>query len=475
MNKNRLEEFEAIFNPQSIAFVGGFGSQKRNNHALDYFLAAGYKGKVFPVSRSESETHGLKTYRSVREIPEPVDYVIIMVPVAGVLEVIDDCIARGVKVVQLFTAGFSEKGDERAAQLEREMIARAQRAGMRVVGPNCAGISVPPKLIPLETTGIIGPPGNIAVLAQSGGNTEVLIDAGLARGIHYSKLISFGNAADLNAIDFLEYLKEDPETRIIGTYLEGITDGRRLYHLIAEIAPNKPVVFLKGGRTEEGKAMVASHTASLAGSKTVWTAAMKQAGAIEVDTLEEMADTLLAFQYLPPLSGNRVMVVSQLGGGAGGAGVLAADLCTSQGLELPQFSQETKDKLKSIVTGPGSILRNPIDVGRLAINVKRMREVLEILADQPGIDFIMLNERPTFLLAFLPDTDLNAINDMLVDFHSEHKKPLIVVSPPGGEHEVERMAVEKKLTEAGIPVYPGFDRAARAMMNFIRYWRWRGG
>ena len=274
-------------------------------------------------------------------------------------------------------------------------------------------------------------------------------------------------------MDFLEYLKEDPETGIIAVYLEGITDGRRLYQLIAQISPIKPIVLLKGGRTEAGREMAASHTGSLAGSKAVWTAAMKQAGAIEVDTLDEMADTLMAFQFLPPLNGNQVAVISQLGGGAGGAGVLAADVCTNLGLELPAFTGEIKDRLKSIVNVPGSILRNPLDMGALGGNSAVLRKVLELLADFPDIDLIMLNERPTFLLALATEVELQAINDVLVDFHHRHRKPLVVVSPPGGVYEAERVAVETRLTEAGIPVYASFERAAKAITNIIGYWRFR--
>jgi len=475
LNKDKLKQFEAIFNPQSIAIVGASSGRKIGGLAVRYLKLAGYKGKIFPVNPKEREILGLKAYPSVREIPDPVDYVIVMVPAAAVLGVIDDCAAKGVKVVQLFTAGFSETGEEEPTRLERGMVARARRAGIRLIGPNCVGISVPAKLIPVETTGVIGQPGDIAILAQSGGHTETLADVGLSRGICFSKLISFGNACDLNAIDFLEYLKEDPETRIIALYLEGITNGRQLFELLAEISPIKPVVVLKGGRTEAGKEMAMSHTGSLAGSAAVWTAAIKQAGAIEVSTLEEMADTLMALQYLPPITGNRIAIVSQLGGGAGGAGVLAADVCTSLGLELPPFTGEIKDRLKSIVNAPGSILRNPLDLSLVGRQPALLQKVLEILAELPDINLIMLNQRPTFLLALVSKAELQAINDVLVDYQRSNKKPLVVISPPGGIYEKERVEVERRLSQAGIPVYPSFERAARALANIIRYWRFRRG
>ena len=463
-----------MFNPRSIAVVGASSAGKVGGVVVRYLQLAGYKGKIFPVNTTEREILGLKAYPSVREIPDPVDYVIIVVPAAAALGVIDDCAAKGVKVVQLFTAGFSETGEDELTRLEREMVARARRAGIRLLGPNCVGISSPARQIPVETTGTIGQPGDIAFISQSGGHTETLASAGLSRDIRFSKLISFGNACDLNEIDFLEYLKEDPETRIIALYLEGTTNGRRLYQLIAEISPVKPMVLLKGGRTETGREMAMSHTGSLAGSAAVWTAAMKQAGAIEVSTLEEMADTLMALQELPPITGKRMAIISQLGGGAGGAGVLAADICTSLGLELPPFTGEVKGELKSIVDAPGSILRNPLDLSLVGRQPALLRKVLELLAGLPDIDLIMLNERPTFLLELTSKAELQAINDVLVDFQHSKKKPLVVMSPPGGEHEAERVEVEKMLTEAGIPVYPSFERAARAIANVIGYWGFRG-
>lgn len=467
MERERLRQFEAIFNPQSIAIIGASKGKKVGGRPVRSLLKVGYKGKIFPVNPNESEILGLRAYATVRDIPEPVDYVIMMVPAAVALGAIDDCVARRVKAVQLFTAGFSETGEAEPARLERELVAKARKAGMRLIGPNCAGTSVPAKRIPQETTGVMGPPGDIAVLAQSGGNTEVLADVGLTRGIRYSKLISFGNAADLNAIDFLEYLMEDPETKTIATYLEGVTDGHRLFRLIAEISQTKPVVFLKGGRTEAGRDMAASHTASLAGNRAVWSAAMKQAGAIEVETLEEMADSVLAFQNLPPLVNRRVAVISQLGGGAGGAGVLAADLCTSLGLELPTLSREVKAKLGSVINYPGTIFRNPLDLGLVGREPVRLRQVLELLAELPDIDLIMLNERPTFLMVMGDEAALDAVNDTLIDFHSTRRKPLVVISPPGGIYEAERVRVEGRLTGAGIPVYPSFDRTARAVANVV--------
>ncbi|MFC1864689.1 acetate--CoA ligase family protein [Chloroflexota bacterium] len=473
MNKDRLKEFEAIFNPQSIAIVGASSGRKIGGLAVSYLQLAGYKGKIFPVNPREKEIQGLRAYPSVREIPEPVDYVLVMVPAAVVPGVITDCAAKKVKVAQLFTAGFSETGEVEPTRLEREMVARAQRAGIRLIGPNCVGISVPAKLIPLETTGVIGQPGDIAILAQSGGHTEMLADIGISRGIRFSKLISFGNGCDLNAIDFLEYLKEDPETKVIALYLEGITNGQRLYQLLAEISPIKPVVLLKGGRTEAGSEMTMSHTGSLAGSKAVWTVAMKQAGVIEVSTIEEMADTIMALQYLPPITGDRLAIVSQLGGGGGGAGVLAADVCTDMGLKLPPFTGKIEDKLKSIVNAPGSILRNPLDLSLAGGQAALLKKVLELLAGLPDIDLIMLNERTTFLLVLISKAELQAINDVLVDFQHSHKTPLLVISPPGGISERERMEVEERLQQAGIPIYPSFDRAAKAITNIIHYWQFR--
>jgi acyl-CoA synthetase (NDP forming) len=324
----------------------------------------------------------------------------------------------------------------------------------------------------VPTTGGIGKAGSIAFLSQSGGHTETLADIGCIREIRFSKMISFGNGSDLNEIDFLSYLAADPETKILGTYIEDGKNARLIFELIRDIARSKPVVVWKGGQTEVGREMAASHTGSLAGSDLIWEAAIKQAEAVEVNSLNDLADTFLAFQNTSQLQGNRVAIISQLGGGAGGVAVSSADICSRHGLNIPTLESENQDRLKAVIQSAGTILRNPFDLGMTGRFPHILEEVLGILDEDSNIDLIMLNERIDFLLAICSLNEINAMNDVLIHFRTKSKKPLVVVSTPASA-DVERITAEKKLLKAQIPVYPSFDRAAKAVTNVFKYWEYK--
>ena len=468
-SQEKLKEFEPIFSPLSIAIAGASENEgKMGTMMLKNFLKAGFKGRLYPVNPGGGSTLGLRIYSRIRDIPGPVDYVIVAIPADYVLDLVDDCAIKGVKAIQFFSAGFSETGHEAGIRLEHDMLARARKADLRIIGPNCVGVSCPARGIPVPSTGGIGSAGPIGFLSQSGGHTETLADLGCARSIRFSKLISFGNGCDLNEIDFLEYLAVDPETRIVGAYLEGGRNGRRVFQLIRDIAGSKPMIVWKGGETGVGREIAASHTGSLAGSDTLWEAAIRQAGAIQVKTLEELADTFLAFQNIPHLLGNRTGIISQLGGGAGGVAVSASDVCTWHGLEIPCLSGKSRKRLRSVIKGAGTILRNPFDLGMAGRFPHVLADVLKILEDDPNVDFIMVNERIDFFLFFSSMTEINELNDTLIAFKKGSRKPLVVVSSPIAA-DAERLSIEKKLLQADIPVYPSFERAAKAVSNVYQY------
>jgi acyl-CoA synthetase (NDP forming) len=473
ISEEKLREFEPIFYPRSIAIAGVSKSAgKIGTLRFRNFLAAGFKGKLYPVNPGGGSIQGLKIYPNIKEIQGPVDYVIVAVPATHILDIIDDCVAKGVKAVQIFSAGFSESGNEEGRRIEEEMVNKAQSSGLRIIGPNCVGISCPIRGIPVPSTGGIGNAGKIAFLSQSGGHTETIADIGCAREIRFSKLISFGNGCDLNELDFLKYLALDPESQIIGIYIENGKNGQQIFQLIKNIARLKPVVVWKGGETGVGGEVAASHTGSLAGSDIIWGAAINQAGAVKVTSLDELADIFLVFQNIPRLTGNRAAIISQLGGGAGGVAVSAADTCSWHGLHIPHLSRKTQDGLRSIIRLAGTILRNPLDLGMTIRFPDILGEALKIIDDDSNVDFIMVNERVDFLLLFNSISEINSLNDVLIDFRRKSKKPLIVVSTPASA-DVERTSVEKRLLEAQIPVFPSFDRAAKAISKVVTYWRKR--
>ncbi|MDY7037490.1 MAG: CoA-binding protein [Thermodesulfobacteriota bacterium] len=472
MNSEKTRnELEPIFNPRSIAIAGASSNEKKmGSMMLRNFLAAGFKGNIYPVNPGGGSTAGMKIYSSIRDIKGHVDYVIVAVPANYVLGLLDDCVAKGVKAVQFFSAGFSETGREDGLRLEEEMVSKARNAGIRIIGPNCVGISCPAIGIPVPSTGGIGKAGSIAFLSQSGGHTETIADIGCAREIRFNRLISFGNGCDLNEIDFLNFLAVDRESRIISVYLEDGRNGQDIFRLMRDIARSKPVIVWKGGESEVGGETASSHTGSLAGSDIMWKAAIHQARAVRVRTLEELADTLLAFQNIPRLRGNQAAIISQLGGGAGGVAVSAADVCSRYGLHLPNLGKKIQDRLMSVIRAEGTILRNPYDLGMAVRYPEVLRDSLEIISGDSGVDFILVNERIDFLLLFSSMNEINSLNDILIDFKGKSEKPIIVVSTPVSADR-ERTALERRLLEAQIPVYPSFERAAKAITNVIKYWR----
>jgi acyl-CoA synthetase (NDP forming) len=464
-----LQEFEPIFYPKSIAVVGVSQSMlKTGSFWFKTIVDAGFSGNVYPVNPRGGQFLGSKVYTSLREIPETVDYVIVSIPREAIPDLLDDCAAKKVKVVHFFTAGFSEAGDTTGQELEEKLVRKARQGGFYIIGPNCIGTYCPESKIPYGPGGKIGKTGSVGFISQSGGIGENLVELGAARGINYSKGVSFGNGTDLDSTDFMEYLAADPKTSIIGAYLEGTRDGRRLFNTIKDVAKVKPLIIWKAGRTDVGAKAAMSHTGSLASSAAIWSAALKQVGAIEVSTLEELADTLLIFQQLGQWQGNSIAIVGGLADGGGGISVSASDTCAELGLNIPPLSPKTRQKLTSLLGHIGSILRNPVDVSQSSSNPTIIREALEFVLADSSIDLVIIQEDMGVLLQWLPWELVQAINVVFIDLRVKQGKPIVVVLPPGLA-ETERPETERELSQASIPVFPSMERAAKAIMNLGRY------
>jgi acyl-CoA synthetase (NDP forming) len=471
-----IRAFEPIFYPKSIAVVGvSQNIFKVSSLWLKAIIDAGFSGAIYPINPRGGELLGLKVYSSFKEITGTVDYAIVSIPREAVPDLLDDC-ANRVKAIHFFTAGFSEAGDVIGKKLEEELIRKARQGSFRIIGPNCIGVYSPGSRVPYGPSGRIGKVGSVGFISQSGGIGEKLVELGAARGINYSKGISFGNGIDLDSTDFLEYMAVDPKISIIGAYLEGVRNGRRLFMAMKEVAKVKPLIVWKGGRTDVGAAAAMSHTGSLASPAAIWSAALRQCGAIEVKSVEELADTLLIFQQLGRWrgndngGGNSIAVVGGLADGGGGISVSASDACAEIGLHIPPLSGETKRKLTGILGQVGSILRNPVDVSQSGSNPSIIREVLELILADPAIELVIIQEDAGILLKYFPLEWVQDINTVFVDFRTKQDKPLVVVSPPGAA-ELQRLEIEQKLTQASIPVFPTMERAARAISNLNRYYR----
>ena len=465
------KELEYLFHPQGIAVVGV--SQNPANLGRQFFLPLiqlQYKGNLYPVGLEDSEIAGLKIYKSILDIPEPIDYVICCIPASATPQLVEDCVKKKVKVVQFFTSGFSETGEEEGKELEQKLLDIARRGGVRLIGPNCLGIYCPGQgLTFLNTVPSLARSGEIGFLSQSGGNSRELIEIGSVRGIYYSKGISFGNACDLNESDFLEYFAQDKETKIIGVYIEGVKDGRRFFRALRAAARIKPTIILKGGQTEAGSQAALSHTGSLAGNEIVWQAICQQTGAMLVNDLDEMMDLMLAFSYVKRPRGRRLGVV----GFGGGRSVQSADDCERARLSVPSFPPEIRQKLREFTPEAGTSVRNPVDSSPFVFwDPLLFFQTLEIVESYDGVDSLLVYLPMAFAFVDRGEQLIRVQVEAIKDFKAKSRKPLIVALLSGDIPHVLQLGFELQriLVDAGIPVYPSPGRAACALSRFVKYY-----
>jgi len=478
---SKLAEFEPVFFPKTHAVIGASNSPtKFGGRFIKTQISFGYKGKFFPVNKDEPEIFGMKAYPSVRDIPEPVDLATILVPAPAVPAVVEECLQKGVKAAQIITAGFSER-DEEGIRLEKDISEMAKR-GIRIIGPNCFGIYCP-------KGGLTIPPGeslsresgSVGCISQSGGYGIRIPRRADGLGIRFSKLVSYGNASDVNECDLLEYFYEDPDTKIICGYMEGVRNGHRFFELLKKVAKEKPVIIWKGGLTEGGARAVKSHTASLSGQAQVWDAFFKQTGAVAVNGLDELMDMLIAFLHLPPITDRKFCVV----GGGGGIGVAAADACERVGVNLPVFSRELQQKLLGIVPAQGASVRNPVDVGSPFPAPPMLKATLDAVFSGVDIDGLIISEIEMSAVSRPGQADFMRMEALAqnqrtpVEARDKFGKPLIMVLPEESngpeytESEGARRQVADNFLKQNMPVFLTLERAATALSRFIRYWEKR--
>ncbi len=470
-----------IFHPRSVAVVGVSPPQLGPAAWGAGFLAAlrdmAFAGPVYPVNPHHKEILGLKCYPSLLDIPGPVDHVIFSVPVPAVPQVIEDCVTKGVKTIHSFTAGFSETGEAEAAELEQRMVARVRKAGIRLIGPNCMGIYCPPAKIAFMPLSPVEP-GPVGFISQSGGNAGDTIFMAELRGIRFSKAISYGNAADLNECDFLEYMAEDPDTEIIIAYIEGVRDGRRFFRALRRASARKPVVVLKGGRTESGARAVFSHTASLAGSAAVFDAVLRQAGAVRAGSVDEMVDLAVAFRFAGPPAGRGVAVV----GGGGGVSVFAADEVTEAGLELPDLSPSVQEELRRFTPVAGTSVRNPVDTN-VILEPNKLTDTLRLVTSDPAVDVVLFHtgfgwgpwrrrvQRGAKLIRFDPAMVLKAMADAIVQAKEAITKPIVLVlrAPLDTASLEYSLQFQEHCWRNGLAIFSTVPRACNAIAKMLRW------
>jgi acetate---CoA ligase (ADP-forming) len=355
----RENDLTALFNPKSVAVIGASNREGSVGHAVfTNLLLNEYTGTAYPVNPKDHSVTGVRAYPSVLDLPEPVDVAVIVVPSAVVPHVTEDCGKKGVKGLIIISAGFKETGAE-GAQLENQVASIAKKYSMRMIGPNCLGTINTDPAVRLNTSFASQMPaeGSIAFASQSGALGEAVIDYAAGESIGFSKFVSLGNKADVNENDVLEYLRTDPKTRVILLYIEDIVDGRRFIDTVTRVTQEKPIIAVKAGVSPEGAKAASSHTGALAGSDEAYNAILKQSGVIRVESIIDLFDYARAFAKQPLPQGNRVAIITN----GGGPGIMATDASVRYGLQISQFSESTKAKLRAGLPKEAAV-NNPIDL-----------------------------------------------------------------------------------------------------------------
>ncbi len=444
-------KLEVFFKPKSIAVVGASKDSRKIGHAaLKNILISDYECKLYPVNLKEKEILGLKCYKKVSDIPGKIDLVLISVPAPYVADVLRDCVKKKVKNTIIITSGFSEVGKH---DLEEELKQIIDKTDMNVLGPNVMGYKN--ASIGLDASFVYGNPrkGNVALISQSGALGIGMIYLANNEYMGVSKIIGVGNKLDLDDDDLIDYFAQDPDTKVIGLYIEGVKDGRAFMNSI--YACDKPVLVVKAGRSSAGARAASSHTGSMAGSDKVYDAAIKQAGGIRCRDVVELFDMAKALTGQPPLQGNRIGIVTN----GGGLGILLTDACEANGLTIPKLSPKTYKKIDKIL--PDLVNpNNPVDVVADA-GFFRYEAATSALLEDKNIDGVIVASVHGGYAR--PEEFIGAIKKMVHErkLHEAYKKPIIATWVGGREYA----DLVLDLKSAGVPIYPSSWRTSRAMMG----------
>ncbi|MGJ7609639.1 MULTISPECIES: acetate--CoA ligase family protein [unclassified Variovorax] len=461
-----MHSLQPLFFPGSVALIGASSDPERiGGRPLRFLLEAGFKGNLYPVNRSgAAEIQGLPAYTSLLEVPGPVDHAIIAVPVPGVEAALRECAAKGVKVVQVFTAGFAEV-DAAGGELQARLVAICRQAGMRMVGPNALGLLNPSQnfyaTFSTALNGLRPKHGVIGLATQSGAFGSATYGMATLRGIGLSRVIATGNEADVDVAECIDYLAEDPDTRVICAALEACKDGARLRAALRKAAAaGKPVVIMKIGSTDVGAAAAATHTGSLAGNDKVYDAVFAECGAHRAHSVEEMLD----IAHLCAVAGT-LPVDESIGimTGSGGIGILMADNATELGMSLPALTDDASAALRELL--PYAVPANPFDTTAQVTSVPDgVARTVEIML-RPDASY-------GSLFAYLAHVGLSpqrfqSTEDRLIAIHKAHPDRALVVVMLSDE------GVSQRLEAAGVAVFADPTRAVRAVAGAARMARLR--
>jgi len=458
-----IKKLEGLFSPKSIAIIGASRDHNSVGYGILRNLNTGcvfqckyckpFPGKIYPVNPYAEKVQGIRAYPSILRIEDEVDLAIICVPAKIVPMVMEECVEKKVKAMIVISAGFAEIG-EKGKELQEKIADIAKKSKIPLLGPNCLGVIRPSSKLNASFSPSMPPEGTIAFISQSGALADSIIDWAIEARYGFSSVVSIGNRADLDIVDFLEYFEDDEKTKAITIYVEGIGDGRKFMEVAERVSKKKPIIALKAGRTEHGKKAVSTHTGSLAGSYEIFEAALKQSGVIVADTVEEMFDYAKALAYQSSCKGNNVAIISN----AGGPAVLCSDYCGLLGINLPELKKSTINKLdKTNVMHKAYSRRNPLDIVGDALP-RRYEAALNVLLGENYIDGAIVIQ--TLQTMTDPEEDANII----IKAHEKFPDKPVISTYMGGHFS--RKAI-KLLEENKIPDFNDPKKSAMAMKILI--------
>ena len=453
-----MVQLNSIFNPESIALVGVPKGMKAGKLLLMALIDQGFPGIIYPVHPEAEEIDGLKAYPTVSSIPGPVDLAIILVSHDRTLPIVRECAEKGVKGAVLFSAGYKETGTDEGREMQTELTRIAHSSGMRIIGPNCMGLYAP-------RTGLSNfpelshKPGPLGLISHSGSLENILCRMAPEKGLSFSKAISLGNECDLSFADFLTYLGRDPETKVIGTYIEGVKNGPQFLKALKEASLEKPVIVWKVGLTPEGSRAAFSHTGSMSSSREIWEGVVQQTGAIPVTGFEAWVDAMIGFSILPSNLGDRMVIIS----GPGGLAVSAAEACGNMGLKLASIAPDTQSFLAGFVPPTGTSLKNPIDVGlTAALDIDIYINSAKAVAEDPGVDAVVMMG-----LGLSPEVN-KIYADAMIRIQKDTGTPFVAVNVPGFDaHAIQAFF------DAGLPFFESAERAMKTYSTVRGYQLWK--
>jgi len=486
MDNIDMSSYEKIFYPKRLAVIGASDNiMKFGGMFLKALLDYGFKGEIYPVNPKSSKVQGIVAYPDVEAIPEDVDFAVITVPEKFVIDAVKSCARKGVKGVEILTSGFREAG-EKGKILEKELVEIAKKGNVRIIGPNCFGVYSPAAGITLMPgVEFSREPGPVGFISQSGGGACDIAYMAQGRGVNFSTMVSYGNGCDINASELLMYFKDDPRTKIVGAYIEGVYDGRVFLNALALCAAKKPVVILKGGLTEQGQKGTIGHTGSMAGSSLAWKAAVKSTGAVFAKDTKDLVECLMAFKCIGYLKGDGAGILA----GGGLRCVESLDAASEFGFNVPEPDQKTLSLITSLLPPAGGRAGNPVDLANPVIGPSSIIPMLAAFSNHESIDFMVLYQMLFYLLNELKRMNIlddylsgetgyhNEITNAAKDIYKNTGKPLIVIlpdivsAPEHSEIEHGRIITMDYYTSNNIACFDSIHQAFSVLRRVAEYYK----